>query len=66
MSAKPQAAFDRPLTEDEAAELIGVKPVTLTFWRTRKRGPAFIKLGGLVRYRRADLEAFVKNAAVRK
>ncbi len=48
------------LTEVQAAELLGnISPKTLQAWRVSGRGPVFIKVGRLVRYRMADLENFL-------
>ena len=46
--------------EDWAAEFLDVKVPTLRRWRWSGDGPPFIKLGGAVRYRRSDLEAFIE------
>lgn len=43
----------------EAAPYICVKPDTLRVWRRRGRGPAYIKTGRLVLYRRSDLDAWL-------
>ncbi len=47
------------LNTNQAAFELGVSPKTLSFWRCTDKGPAFIKLGGLVLYRRTDLAAYV-------
>jgi hypothetical protein len=52
------------LTEAEAAKRLFAKPQTLNKWRTRGRGPAYLKLAGKVRYRAADLEAFIEASRV--
>lgn len=50
---------DLLMPEAVAVEL-GIAPATLAAWRSRGTGPAFVKLGArLVRYRRADLSAYV-------
>jgi predicted DNA-binding transcriptional regulator AlpA len=36
---------------------------TLEKWRTNRTGPRFIKVGGRVRYRRADVEAWEERRA---
>jgi len=46
----------------EAARHLGVSPRTLEDWRWKGGGPTFSKLGRLVRYRMADLEAFVSGS----
>ena len=44
----------------QAAEYLCIKPATLAVWRsTNRRRLAFVKVGGQVRYRRADLDAFI-------
>ena len=48
------------LNNDQAAAEIGLAPKTLSFWRCMGKGPAFIKLGGRVLYRRADLAAYIE------
>lgn len=49
------------LTEKEAAELLRVTPACLRKRRARKQPPAFYKPArGWVRYRRADLMAFLE------
>lgn len=32
-------------TNEEAAALLGIKPNTLEIWRTKGKGPEFVKLG---------------------
>ena len=56
---------DPLLTEQQAAEIIGVKPTTLQVWRATKRYPlAYIKAGRLVRYRASAIEAFIEARTV--
>lgn len=50
------------LKEHEAASYLKLKPVTLARWRWAGKGPNYYKVGGAVRYKRADLEAFVTIA----
>ena len=46
------------LTEAQASKALNVKMGTLRTWRARKQGPKAIRLGRLVRYPLADLQAF--------
>jgi predicted DNA-binding transcriptional regulator AlpA len=46
------------LSPSEVSERYGIPEQTLANWRYQGRGPAFIKLGGLVRYSDADLTAW--------
>jgi hypothetical protein len=53
------------LTEKEAAEMIaGLKPGTLAKWRMRRRGPCYHKLGGRIRYKVADIQAWIDSSRV--
>ena len=45
----------------QAAEYLQVKISLLEFWRWKKRGPRFAKVGSRVRYKLADLEGFIKH-----
>jgi predicted DNA-binding transcriptional regulator AlpA len=47
------------LNERQVQELYGFSIPYLRRARREKRGPRFLKLGKLVRYRRADVEAFL-------
>jgi len=49
------------LNTRQAAEFLGMQPQTLDAWRCRGCGPRFVKLGRAVRYRRADLDAWVES-----
>ena len=46
------------LTTEEAAAFLRLSPHTLVTWRSRGRGPAFIKGGGSVTYLLADLHSW--------
>lgn len=39
-------------------------PNTLAKWRCQGRGPRFIKLGGRIRYRLSDVEAYLRERTV--
>ena len=49
------------LTIDQASMYLTIPKATLYTWRTRRPGfgPRAVKLGGCLRYRRADLDAWV-------
>lgn len=49
------------LTIDQAAAYLAIPKATLYTWRTRRPGfgPRAVKLGGCLRYRRTDLDAWV-------
>ncbi|MBE7202345.1 MAG: helix-turn-helix domain-containing protein [Parafilimonas terrae] len=48
------------LTEAEAAELLSLSVRTLQAWRYDNSGPRYCRLGRQIRYRRADLLAWIE------
>ena len=52
---------EKLLTVDEVCERYGKKPKTLGNWRSAGKGPVFVKAGGTVLYRLADLVAWEKS-----
>ncbi|KGO35170.1 MAG: helix-turn-helix domain-containing protein [Desulfoprunum sp.] len=59
---KNARATDKLLTQEQAAELLGVLPKTLQAWRTTQRYPLkFVKVGRCVRYRLQDLADFIEK-----
>lgn len=48
------------MTVSQAADYLGLAVSTLNKWRCHGGGPVFIKMGRAVRYRVADLEAYIK------
>ena len=53
------------LNTEQAADYIGTQPQTLENWRCNKRyGLPYLKIGRLVRYRRADLDAWLSDRRV--
>jgi predicted DNA-binding transcriptional regulator AlpA len=47
------------LNERQAAALLSVSHRTLQAWRLRGGGPQYVKVGANVRYRPADLDAWL-------
>jgi hypothetical protein len=65
MDTKQSAALEASLNEHGAAAFLGIKPATLRVWRsTRRYDLPYIKVGRSVRYRPADLTAFVERQRV--
>ena len=52
------------LTPSEVADYLGVSEATLTDWRYRRRGPEFLRVGRLVRYRRDALFGWLDEVTV--
>lgn len=62
----------RLLNERELAELLGISQWTIRGWRRMGHGPAFVRLGPKrqrrprqVRYRRADVDAYLERQLVK-
>lgn len=51
---------DDLLDETKLAVKLGVTRSTLQSWRYAAKGPRYIKVGKLVRYRVADIEAYLR------
>lgn len=54
---------EKLLTYDSAGEYLGVSPWTLKHWVSDRKVP-FVKLGSAVRFRRQDLDRFVRRHVV--
>jgi predicted DNA-binding transcriptional regulator AlpA len=53
----PDGLMDTPA----AAAYLGLKPLSLVDFRTRRIGPVYCKLIGAVRYLRSDLDAWIQS-----
>jgi excisionase family DNA binding protein len=50
------------ISPEEAAKVLGISVGTLAVWRSTGRYPlAYIKVGGLVRYRPDDISTFITS-----
>ena len=59
------AGIDKLLTPAQVADILGVKVMTLTHWRHHKRYALnFVRVGRSIRYRKADVERFIKTRTV--
>jgi hypothetical protein len=47
------------LTEEDVAKQLHISVASLRRWRLERRGPPFIKVGSLVRYRPEEMEAWL-------
>jgi predicted DNA-binding transcriptional regulator AlpA len=55
--------FDRCIGEHELSAITHLSVLTLRKWRSLRRGPRFMKLGGAVRYRVSDVESWLAAQA---
>lgn len=53
--------FAEFLNETEVAKKLRVSLACLRRWRLENRGPAFVKIGQLVRYRPEELELWIQS-----
>ena len=64
-SAKPVIRVDRLLTTRQAAMILGHSYETVKKWRSRDKGPAYVKLPtGSVRYRLSVLLKFLNDNTI--
>ena len=50
------------LTREQAAAYLGIAAQTLSIWKWAKRYDLpFVKIGRLVKYKRSDLDAFIRR-----
>jgi len=61
---KPSNTQRTTLTVPETATYLGLAVSTLNKWRVYGGGPQFLKLGRSIRYRIADVEAWLENQLV--
>jgi hypothetical protein len=47
------------ITEEQLAKQLSVSIASIRRWRLGNRGPLFVKVGALVRYRPEDIEAWI-------
>lgn len=60
MQPMTDVTISKLLTPEQVADVLGVAPHTLAVWRSEKRYDfPYMKCGRLVRYRAADVQAFV-------
>jgi predicted DNA-binding transcriptional regulator AlpA len=59
MSAETESEFQY-LTPEDLARAWQVSVGTIANWRTGKKGPEFVRIGGLVRYHPTAVEAWLK------
>jgi excisionase family DNA binding protein len=58
--AEPPSINSDLIDEPTLAVRLGVSRSTLQSWRYAGRGPRYIKLGRMVRYRNADVDAYLR------
>jgi predicted site-specific integrase-resolvase len=56
--------MDKLWTPGKLAEYLELSEQTLANWRSQGCGPVWVKIGGQVRYRDKDIEAFISENTV--
>jgi predicted DNA-binding transcriptional regulator AlpA len=56
--------MEKLIDEREAAGTLGCSVALLRKWRLFGDGPAYVKIGRLVRYQQADIDAFLESHRV--
>ncbi|MBV9501044.1 MAG: helix-turn-helix domain-containing protein [Acidobacteriaceae bacterium] len=52
------------LTTAEAAKMLGIAEATLNEWRVRGQGPAYTKMGRLVRYPEHEVQRYIRERTI--
>lgn len=52
------------LSPRQVSELTGVPETTLAQWRYRKQGIPYLRIGRLVRYAHADVDAYLQRCRI--
>ena len=56
--------MEKLMNTNELAEFLGIAVSTIVDYRLKGIGPVYVKIGHLVRYRKADVDNWVANKAV--
>jgi hypothetical protein len=60
-SSPGELALEPLMDPVETANKLGTSEKTLANWRVLGKGPSFLKLGSLVRYRPSDVRSFLEE-----
>jgi hypothetical protein len=52
------------LSDLDVAPRLKVSPWTMRAWRSQRRGPSWVKVGSLARYRPSDIEEYLERRTV--
>jgi len=51
---------DRVLSLEEASRYLNVSPAAIRTWKREGKAPAYFRAGKLLRFRKADLDAWIR------
>jgi excisionase family DNA binding protein len=60
----PVGVLPELLTPEEVAEITGLSLDTLAQWRSQRRGLPYLKIGRVVRYDPAEIQAYLERCRV--
>jgi predicted DNA-binding transcriptional regulator AlpA len=52
---------EKLMDQQEVANMLGLSAKTLEYWRWKRVGPRYLKLGRLARYRMSDVMDYIKS-----
>jgi predicted DNA-binding transcriptional regulator AlpA len=52
---------DRLMDQNEVAEILSVSPKTLEYWRWKRTGPEYVKMGRFARYRESAIRKYIED-----
>ena len=55
---------NRRMRVQQAASKLGLTAGTLNMWRSQRKGPAYLKIGGRILYQEADLEVWIRSRQI--
>ena len=64
MTANDNQPAPEFFAEKSLCAFIDISSVTATKWRAKAKGPPFMKVGRLVRYRRSDVDASLRACTI--
>lgn len=56
--------MEKLLTSLDLAQVLGVQPTTVNWWRWKGVGPRYVRVGRTIRYRPGDIEKFMKEREI--
>lgn len=65
-TVSPSAVPEPLAVAQQVADFLGTTVDTLANWRYRGVGPRFVKVGGIVRYRWSDVNAWVESRVAQR
>jgi len=57
----PNNKLDALLNEHDVARITGLSVASVRRWRLLRQGPAYLKIGSAVRYKREDVAAWLET-----